>query len=57
MAKARRALDWDTMFDIALDPEKARKYRERGSTEKSDGCSMCGDVCAIKIVDRYLKKD
>jgi len=57
MAKARRALDWDTMFDIALDPEKARRYRGRGSTEKSDGCSMCGDVCAIKIVDRYLKKD
>jgi len=56
MAKARRALDWDTMFSIALDPEKARKYRERGNTEKSDGCSMCGDVCAIKIVDRYLKK-
>jgi len=57
MAKARRALDWDTMFDIALDPEKARRYRERGNTEKSDGCSMCGDVCAIKIVDRYLKKE
>jgi phosphomethylpyrimidine synthase len=56
MADARRALDWEKMFDIALDPEKARKYRERGSTDEKDGCSMCGDVCAIKIVDRYLKK-
>ncbi|MDR0334518.1 MAG: phosphomethylpyrimidine synthase ThiC [Methanomassiliicoccaceae archaeon] len=56
MARARRALDWEAMFSIALDPDKARKYRERGCTEKNDGCSMCGDVCAIKIVDRYLKK-
>jgi len=56
MAHARRALDWEKMFSIALDPDKARKYRERGCTEKEEGCSMCGDVCAIKIVDRYLKK-
>jgi len=56
MADARRALDWDKMFGIALDPDKARKYRERGCTDEKDGCSMCGDVCAIKIVDRYLKK-
>ena len=56
MAGARRALDWDKMFGIALDPDKARKYRERGCTDEKDGCSMCGDVCAIKIVDRYLKK-
>ncbi|MCL2786497.1 MAG: phosphomethylpyrimidine synthase ThiC, partial [Methanomassiliicoccaceae archaeon] len=45
MARARRALDWEKMFSIALDPDKARKYRERGCTEKEDGCSMCGDVC------------
>ncbi|MDR0198496.1 MAG: phosphomethylpyrimidine synthase ThiC [Methanomassiliicoccaceae archaeon] len=57
MAHARRALDWERMFGIALDPDKARKYRERGCTEKNDGCSMCGDVCAIKIVDQYLKDD
>ena len=56
MAAARRALDWEKMFSIALDPDKARKYRERGCTEKEEGCSMCGDVCAIKIVDRYLEK-
>lgn len=56
MACARRALDWDKMFEIALDPDKARKYRARGNTEKDEGCSMCGDVCAIKIVDKYLSK-
>lgn len=55
MAKARKALDWETMFQTAIDPEKARRYRERGMTKEEDGCSMCGDVCAIKIVAEYLK--
>jgi thiamine biosynthesis protein ThiC len=28
-------------------------------TKEEEGCSMCGDVCAIKIVSEYLdaKKD
>ena len=56
MAEARKKLDWKTMFSIALDPEKAKRYRERGITKEEDGCSMCGDVCAIKIVEQYLKK-
>jgi len=56
MAEARKKLDWKTMFSVALDPEKARRYRERGITKEEDGCSMCGDVCAIKIVEQYLKK-
>jgi phosphomethylpyrimidine synthase len=56
MAQARKDLDWDAMFREALDPDKARRYRARGHTEDSQGCSMCGDVCAIKIVKEHLKK-
>jgi phosphomethylpyrimidine synthase len=56
MARARRNLDWEGMFAQALDPEKAREYRARGHNEDDEGCSMCGDVCAIKIVKEYLKK-
>ncbi|MDR1403975.1 MAG: phosphomethylpyrimidine synthase ThiC [Candidatus Methanoplasma sp.] len=57
MAKARKALDWNTMFEVCIDPEKAKKYRSRGCTKEEDGCSMCGDVCAVRIVSRYLVKD
>lgn len=57
MARARKKLDWGTIFEVCLDPEKARKYRERGCTKLEDGCSMCGDVCAVKIVNQYLIKD
>jgi phosphomethylpyrimidine synthase len=56
MSQARKALDWDTMYREAIDEKKAREYRARGVTEGSEGCSMCGDVCAIKIVKEYLKK-
>ena len=56
MARARKSLDWEKMFDNAIDPEKARRYRERGMTKEDEGCSMCGDVCAIRILGEYLKK-
>ena len=56
MSKARKALDWEGMYKEALDPDKARAYRARGSTAEDEGCSMCGDVCAIRILKDYLKK-
>jgi len=56
MAVARKGLDWEGMYREALDPEKARRYRRRGTTAESEGCSMCGDVCAIKMVSQYLER-
>jgi phosphomethylpyrimidine synthase len=56
MARARKRLDWEGMFAESLDPEKARRYRSRGVTEKQEGCSMCGDVCAMRIVEEELRK-
>ncbi len=57
MARARKVLDWNEMYDVCLDEEKARRYRARGCTEEKDGCSMCGDLCAVKIVNQYLIKE
>ncbi|NLT38138.1 MAG: phosphomethylpyrimidine synthase ThiC [Methanomassiliicoccus sp.] len=57
MSTARKALDWPGMYREAIDEKKAREYRARGTTEESEGCSMCGDVCAIKIVKEYLKRE
>ena len=57
MARARKVLDWEEMYDVCLDEEKARAYRSRGCTEEKDGRSMCGDLCAVKIVNQYLIKD
>lgn len=54
MAKARRALDWDKMFELSIDPEKARRYRMEAAPEKEDTCSMCGNFCAVKNMNRIL---
>ena len=54
MSTARHRLDWNAMFDLAIDPEKARRYRESSKPEKEDTCSMCGNFCAVKNVNRIL---
>lgn len=54
MGTARHMLDWNAMFDLAIDPEKARRYRESSKPEKEDTCSMCGNFCAVKNVNRIL---
>lgn len=54
MDKARKVLDWEKMFDVAIDPEKARRYRESSKPEKEDTCSMCGNFCAVKNMNRIL---
>ena len=45
MSLARKKLDWEEMFDICIDPEKARRYRAEAKPEKEDTCSMCGNFC------------
>ena len=34
MAMARRNLDWETMFETAIDPENARRYRKDSTPER-----------------------
>ncbi len=54
MSKARKELDWEEMFRLCMDPEKARRYREEAKPEKEDTCSMCGNFCAVKNMNRIL---
>jgi phosphomethylpyrimidine synthase len=48
MSRARKKRDWNTMFDLAIDPVKAKEYRDEVPSEEDDQCSMCGEYCAIK---------
>ncbi len=34
MSEARRNLDWEKQFELAIDPEKARRYRAESKPEK-----------------------
>lgn len=42
MSKARADIDWNTMFDLALEPEKAKKYRAESKPHDEESCTMCG---------------
>lgn len=54
MSRARFSLDWDKQKEIAADKEKFEEKRRKRPT-KSEACSMCGDLCAIKIVKEMIK--
>ena len=54
MSLARRNLDWETQMKLAIDPEKARRYREQNPPAEKDVCTMCGKYCAIKQVREYF---
>ena len=54
MSTARKNLDWKQMFALSMDPEKARRYRAEAKPEKEDTCSMCGNFCAVKNMNRIL---
>jgi phosphomethylpyrimidine synthase len=55
MSEARQKLDWEGMFKLAIDGEKARKYRESSIPEDKDTCTMCGKMCAVKNTNKVLK--
>ena len=54
MSTARKNLDWEKMFKLSIDPQKARNYRAQAKPEKEDTCSMCGNFCAVKNMNRIL---
>jgi len=53
LSEARRKLDWEEQKKLVLDPDKFDEIRNRRKT-KSEACSMCGDFCALKVVDDFL---
>ena len=49
ISKARKALDWDGMKRLALDPEMVEKRREEHKDKRE--CAMCGKFCAYKMIE------
>ena len=49
MSRRRKALDWNGMFELAIDPEKAKRFREESEAAKDAVCTICGKLCAMKL--------
>ena len=52
MARCRKAMDWEGQFAVCLDPQHARALRDKRAPADSDVCTMCGEFCAIKILNQ-----
>lgn len=54
MANARRELDWEKQLNLAIDPERAIRIHSR--CKDVETCSMCGELCSIKIMQEAMEK-
>ena len=54
MGHARKDLDWERQFQVAMNPSRARQIRAERMPADTDACTMCGDYCAIKIVNKHF---
>ena len=55
MSDARHKTDWDEMFRLAIDGEKARAYFESTPPADRHTCSMCGKMCAVRTTNMILE--
>jgi phosphomethylpyrimidine synthase len=56
MSDARRSLDWERQFDLAIDGGlRARQYRSESTPEHEDTCTMCGKMCAVRNINKILR--
>ncbi|MDA8078157.1 MAG: phosphomethylpyrimidine synthase ThiC [Nitrospiraceae bacterium] len=56
MARYRKALDWNGQISMSLNPDKVKEWRAEVPPTETEVCSMCGEFCAIRTVERALKK-
>jgi phosphomethylpyrimidine synthase len=56
MSRYRKNLDWNGQIGLSFDPEKIRKWRDEIPPTEQEVCSMCGEFCAIKKVEKALRK-
>jgi phosphomethylpyrimidine synthase len=56
MAYYRKHLDWEGQMSLSFDPDRVREWRGQVPPSVDEVCSMCGEFCAIKTVERALNK-
>lgn len=49
MAACRKTFDWQGQIDASIDPDKTRRLLEKSESAKEEGCTMCGEFCAIRL--------
>jgi phosphomethylpyrimidine synthase len=52
MSECRKNFDWQGQVDLSIDPERTVALLEKSKSAQDEGCSMCGEFCAIKLGKR-----
>ena len=55
MSKARRDLDWERQFELALYGDTARAIRDSRKPASERSCTMCGAYCAMENSNACFK--
>jgi len=53
---ARKGMDWERQFELVIDAKKAKDVRNKQAPKIKEVCSMCGEFCAIKLLNDALKR-
>lgn len=56
MAACRKKLDWNGQIALSFNPDRVREWRAEIPPTEDEVCSMCGEFCAIRTVERALHK-
>lgn len=52
----RQKRDWAGQIAASIDPEKAGAYHDSSPSAVSDACSMCSELCSIRLLEEKLRK-
>lgn len=52
MSQCRKTFDWQGQVDLSIDPEKTVVLLEKSKSAQDEGCTMCGEFCAIRLGKR-----
>jgi len=55
MAQSRKKRNWKEQIELSINPELAQRMREESQPHSSDVCTMCGEYCALKLVESALR--
>ena len=54
MSRDRKARDWNRQFELAIDPELAKRSRASALPRHDSVCTMCGEFCALRDDDGLI---
>lgn len=52
MSQCRKNFDWQGQVDLSIDPARTADLLEKSKSANNEGCTMCGELCAIKLGKR-----